>query len=286
MNINNLIALLIAILIGLTIFGLSNNTPVLVTIGHIFILPMIGIWYGFKRHWQITAIDIAVYTTYLVGSFSDSFILFGGQIGETLQISMTLLMHMILIIIFRQEGTRIYSEKLKDLPKILVPVSIIFIFFGTVLIPILPDIHYFLLIFYAIQEMILISHGLFRQVKGKSYWWVAVGVSLILVKDMLYCYNFFVYQNKILFLYIIQYTLSATVYFMIAVGLAYNNQNRKQEKSIKQYIQNSIKLLLNNHRITQFSEFLKLRYLSIKVLFKRNFLYLRDVLKENKPSLK
>lgn len=285
MNINKLIALLIVILIGITIVGLFNNIPTLITIGHIFVLPMIGIWYGFKRSWQISSIDIAVYITYLIGSFSDSFILLGGQIGETLQISMTLLMHTILIIIFRKEGTRIYSEKLKDLPKILIPVSIIFIFFGTVLIPVLPDAHYFLLIFYAIQEMILISHGFFRQVKGKSYWWVALGVSLIFIKDMLYCYNFFIYQNKVLSLYIIQYSLSATVYFMIAVGLAYNEQNRKSEKSIWLFLQNTVKLFLNNHRIIHFSSFLKLRHLSIKVFLERNFLHLWNVLTENKQSL-
>ncbi|MDZ7936449.1 MAG: hypothetical protein U5M51_16120 [Emticicia sp.] len=103
-----------------------------------------------------------------------------------------------LIIIFRKEGTRIYSEQAKDLPKLLFPIFIIFSFFGVVLIPILPNIIYFLSIAYAIQEMILVIHGLFRKAKGKSYVWVAAGVCLIIIKDVVYSYNFFVYQNKIL----------------------------------------------------------------------------------------
>jgi hypothetical protein len=251
MNINRLISLVILSLIGLTAFGLFNNNSFLISLGHIFILPMIGIWYGFKRNWATTSIDIATYATYLVGSFSDSVILLGEETGEMLQIIMTLIMHMILIIVFRKEGTRIYADKLKDLPKLVIPVSIIFVFFGTVLIPILPNIIYFIAILYAISEMLLVAHGLFRQVKGKSYIWVATGVILIMLKDVLYCYNFFIYQNKILPLYIIQHSLSGIVYFMIAIGIAINqNKNRVVgNTSIWNFIKNSFKFLFKFNNI-------------------------------------
>ena len=251
MNINKLISFVILSLIGLTAFGLFNQNSFLISLGHIFILPMIGIWYGFKRNWATTSIDMATYATYLVGSFSDSVILLGEETGEMLQIIMTLIMHMILIIVFRKEGTRIYADKLKDLPKLVIPVSIIFVFFGTVLIPILPNIIYFIAILYAILEMLLVAHGLFRQVKGKSYLWVAIGVILIMLKDILYCYNFFIYQNKIVSLYIIQHSLSGIVYFMVAIGIAINqNKNRVVgNTSIWNFIKNSFKFLFKFNNI-------------------------------------
>ena len=223
--------------------GLFNDIAVFITIGHIFTLPMIGLWYGFKRKWQTSYIDRAVYLAFFVGSFSDSFILIGGQTGEILQICTTIIMHTIVIAIFRKEGTRIYSDKLKDLPKLLIPISIIFIFFGAVMIPILPDVIYFIAIFYAVQEMILVSHGFFREVKGKSYVWVATGVSLLMVKDGLYCYIFFMNHMANRPLYIIEYTLSTTVYFMIAVGIAINQQNTEKIKSetLLEYLRNYLK---------------------------------------------
>lgn len=257
MKINRLIALIIIFLIGSTAFGLFNDITVFVFLGHILILPMVGLWYGFKRKWQTTSIDLAVYLAFFVGSFSDSIILIGGQIGEELQIIITIIMHTILIVIFRKEGTRIYSDKLQDLPKLLIPISIIFVFFGIYMIPILPNAIYFIAIIYAIQEMILVSHGLFRSVKGNSYRWIAVGVCLNMIKDILYSYNFFVYDNKIISLYIIEYSLSTTVYFMIAVGIALNQDkmSTKIEESLWQYIKNRIKLLLNFHHLTIFLSF-------------------------------
>lgn len=244
--------MIILSLIGLTAFGLFNHNSFLISLGHIFILPMIGIWYGFKRNWATSTIDMATYVTYLVGSFSDSVILFAKETGEMLQIIMTLIMHMILIIIFRKEGTRIYADRLKDLPKLVIPVSIIFVFFGTVLIPILPNAIYFIAILYAILEMLLVAHGLFRRVNGKSYVWVAFGVVLIMIKDILYCYNFFIYQNKIIPLYIIQYSLSGIVYFMIAVGIAINKNRIEDNSSIWNFIKNSFKFLFKFNNILHF----------------------------------
>jgi hypothetical protein len=256
MNVNRLIAILIVSLIGLTAYGLSTGNALLISLGHIGILPSVGIWYGFKRQWQTASTDIAMYTAYFVGSFSDSFVLIGGQIGETLQIVMTIIMHTFFIYIFRKEGTRIYSDKQKDLPKLLIPITIIFIFFGTVLMAILPEVIYFLTIFYCIQLMILVSHGLFRQVKGRSYIWVATGVVLMMVKDILYSYNFFVYQNSILPLYIIQYSLSAIVYFILAVGISFNQTNESvtEQESVWQFIKNHIKLLFTFNNLTHFNK--------------------------------
>jgi hypothetical protein len=253
---NRLIAILIVLFIGLTAYGLSIGNTLLVSLGHIIILPLIGIWYGFKRQWQTNPIDKAMYAAYFIGSFSDSFALIGGQIGETLVISMTITMHMFFIYIFRKEGTRIYSDKQKDLPKILIPITIIFIFFGTVLIPILPEVIYFLTILYCVQLMILVSHGLFRQVKGRSYVWVAVGVVLMMVKDILYSYNFFVYQNSILPLYIIQYSLSSIVYFILAIGIRINqiNEDKTASESVLQFIKNHIKLLFTFNNLTHFQK--------------------------------
>ena len=100
--------------------------------------------------------------------------------------------------------------------------------------------------------MILVSHGLFRQVKGKSYVWVATGVVLMILKDILYSYNFFVYQNSILPLYIIQYSLSTIVYFILAVGIAFNQKNdpTSENVSVWQFIKNHIKLLFSFNNLT------------------------------------
>lgn len=267
MNINRLISLVILLLIGLTAFGLFSHNSFLILVGHIFILPMIGIWYGFKRNWAKTSIDIATYVTYLVGSFSDSVILLAKETGEMLQVIMTLIMHMILIIIFRKEGTRIYADRLKDLPKLVIPVSIIFIFFGTVLIPILPNAIYFIAILYAILEMLLVAHGLFRSVSGKSYLWIALGVILIMVKDILYCYNFFIYQNKIIPLYIIQHSLSGIVYFMMAIGIAINQNKNKIEdnSSIWTFMKTRFKLLF------KFNNILHIKIIQVRRTIAGNF---------------
>ena len=287
MKINRLIALIIIFLIGSTAFGLFNDISIFVFLGHIFILPMVGLWYGFKRKWQTTSIDLAVYLAFFVGSFSDSIILIGGQIGEGLQIIITIIMHTILIVIFRKEGTRIYSDKLQDLPKLLIPMTIIFVFFGVFMIPILPNTIYFIAIFYAIQEMILVSHGLFRKTKGKSYMWVSVGVCLIMVKDILYCYNFFIFNNEFLILYIIQYSLSVLVYYLIAVGIAQNQDKMgtKVEASLWQYIKNRIKLLFNFHHLIVFISLVIKLYkvvISKVKLSIRNFLNFRYVYQPNK----
>ncbi|AFK05384.1 hypothetical protein Emtol_4261 [Emticicia oligotrophica DSM 17448] len=230
MTINKLISFIILSLIGLTGYGLYNQNTVLILIGHILTLPSIGVWYGFKRNWNTSTIDIATYLTYFVGSFSDSIILIGQEIGEILQILITLCMHLILIVIFRKEGTRIYSDRLQDLPKLL-PIIVIFIFFGLVMRLSLPDALYFISIVYAIVVMILVAHGLFRVAKGKSYFWVAAGVLLLIIKDVLYCYNFFIYQNTIRPLYVIQNSLSGVVYFMIAIGIAQNQRKATIERN-------------------------------------------------------
>ncbi len=254
MTANKIITLIIMSLVGVAAFGLIYDIKLLVIFGHIFTLPMVGVWYGVKRQWNTTPIDKVMYLAYFVGSFSDSFILVGGQTGEVLQILTTIFMHTILIVAFRKEGTRIYSDKAKDLPKLLFPTTIIFVFFGAVLMHILPVVIYFIAIFYAVQEMILICHGLFREIKGKSYFWVAIGTSLIFVKDVLYSYHFYISESKILSLYIIQYSLSTLVYFMIAVGMAYGFEDKdlEKEKASWQYIKSQLDLHSKTKRFNYF----------------------------------
>ena len=255
MTANKIISIVIVSFVGVAALGLYYDVELLVILGHIFTLPMVGVWYGIKRRWNTAPIDKLMYLTYFVGSFSDSLLLVGGEIGETLQAILTLIMHTILIMAFRKEGTRIYSDKAKDLPKLLIPVTIIFIFFGAVLMHTLPNVIYFIGIFYAVQEMILICHGLFREIKGRSYVWVAIGTSLIFVKDVLYSLNFYVFPNKFLSLYIIQYSLSVLVYFMIAVGMALGQKKNDGEvkETLWQYLKNRFEMLFkfNNHAIPQ-----------------------------------
>ncbi len=240
-------------LTGLTIYGIFNGEELLLSLGHILLLPMVGIWYGVKRQWALNSIDKIIYIAFLLGSLSDTIILIDwGQTGEFLQISVSLMMNLLLIIVFRKEGTRIYSNKMQDSPKIIVPSIIIFLFFGYFLMPSLPTGIYFVTILYAILEVLLITHGFFRLAKGQSYTWVAFGVSFVFFKDVIYCFHFFIYNNTKPYLYAIQYPMNVFAYFMIAIGVAYNQSNEGSVKNVSvwQFIKNHIKLIFSFNNLT------------------------------------
>jgi hypothetical protein len=250
-----LITILIFTLMGFTIYGILYEQKMLLSFGHIFLLPLVGFWYGIKRNWSLKPIDKIMYVAFALGSFADSVILIDwGQTGEFLSISISLLMNLLILIVFRKEGTRIYSDKMQDVPKIAIPVIIIFLFFGYVLMPSVPNSIYLVSILYAILEVLLATHGFFRIAKGNSYLWVIFGVSLVLFKDAIYSFHFFIYNNTKLFLYAIQYPLNIFAYFMIAVGVALNqdNKNISKKESVWQFIKNHIKLLLGFNNLTHF----------------------------------
>lgn len=248
MNFLRLIVLAIFTLMGFTIYGIVNEQEYLLSLGHILSLPLVGLWYGTKRNWTTEPTDYLVYFAFLLGSFADSVIIIDwGQMGKFLSISISLIMNLLLLMIFRKEGTRIYSEKLRDLPKVIIPVVIIFLFFGYILMPSVPASIYSVSIFYAILEVLLVTHGFFRTARGRSYLWVACGVSLVLLKDAIYSFHFFIFNGTKTYLYAIQYPLNILSYFMIAIGIAINQDKQKNTNklSIFQYFKNRIKVIFN-----------------------------------------
>ena len=257
MSFLKLITILIFALMGVTIYGILREQQLLLSLGHVFLLPLVGFWYGVKRKWALNPIDKIIYWVFALGSFADSVILIDwGQTGEFLSISISLVMNLLIIMIFRKEGTRIYSDKMQDLPKIAIPFLIIFLFFGYVLMPSVPNSIYLVSILYALIEVLLVTHGFFRIAKGKSYIWVVLGVSLVLFKDAIFSFHFFIYFNTKLYLYAIQYPLNIFAYYMIAIGVALNHNNKGSIKneSIWQFIKNHIKLLLGFNNLTHFRQ--------------------------------
>lgn len=253
MNFLKLVTLLIFTLMGLTIYGILHEYQILISIGHILLLPLVGLWYAIKRNWAVTSIDKTVYLAFALGSFSDSVILIDwGKTGEFLSISISLMMNLLIIIIFRKEGTRIYSDKLTDFPKIAIPGLIIFLFFGYVLMPSVPSSIYLVSVLYAILEVLLVSHGFFRIAKGKSYIWVIFGVIMVLFKDAIYSFHFFIFNNTKTYLYAIQYPSNIFAYYMIAVGIAINQNKRNiaSKTSTWLYIRNLLKLLFQFKNFT------------------------------------
>lgn len=248
MKLLRLIVIAIFSLIGFTIYGIVNEQFFLISLGHIISLPLVGIWYGTKRNWSVESTDYLVYFAFLLGSLADSVIIIDwGQTGEFLSISISLIMNFLLLIIFRKEGTRIYSEKLQDLPKILIPVVIIFLFFGYILMPSVPSSIYVVSIFYAILEVLLVVHAIFRLVRGRSYFWVISGISLVVMKDAIYSFHFFIFNGTKTYLYAIQYPLNILSYFMIAIGIAINQDKQESLKksSIFQQIKKRVYVILN-----------------------------------------
>ena len=262
MNLLKSITTAIFTLISLTVIGILIKNNIMLSMGHLFLLPLVGFWYGTKRQWSASYIDKLAYATFALGAFADSVILIDwGQTGEFLSISVSLIMNLLIIMIFRKEGTRIYSDKTKDIPKIVVPALSVFLFFGYFMIPSLPTSIYFLSIFYAVLEVIFVAHGLFREAKRTSYLWIAFGVVLFLLKDVIYGVHFFVYSGTKPFLYAIQYSLNIFSFFMIAIGIAINQENTEKTKSetLLEYLRNYLK------------KFSKVRYAkhSHKYLFNR-----------------
>lgn len=211
-------------------------------LGHMLFFPTTGLVYGFLRDWQFGKIDQRIFLICLIGCFGDGIIFFVlNEKGEFLQLASTFFVHFIFINVFRNEGAYVFNIARINILKVLIPALIVFFFFGFVLLPLLPNVLYFMVIFYAIEVAILVVIGYFRPVSEKKYWLVAVGVTLILLKDILYSYFFFVFKSNLHLLYIPFYIFNALAYFLIIYGIALNqNANREVFEKI------SIKLIISS----------------------------------------
>lgn len=241
--------IIILSLLLLTLVGLEFGFKPLSIIGHILLLPLVGIYYGSLRDWQFGPVDKYVYLAFLIGSPSDTILFLGlGESGSFGQISLTLMMNLLFIFTFRHEGTTIYSSKLRDIPKLVLPSLFVFLCFGYLIMPSVPDAVYFLSILYAVVLVILVAHGYFRPIKGRSYLWVTLGVTLVLIKDLFYSVYFFILVDQKANLYAQQFAISVFSYLFIAYGLSIsqNSNSEKYEKVSLKAIVESLKTVLKS----------------------------------------
>lgn len=209
-------------------------------LGHMLLMPMMGLVYGILRGWQFGKVDQMILLACVIGCFGDGIIFFDlNEKGQFLQLVSAFFVHLIFIVIFRSEGAYVFNIAKTNILKVVIPALIVFFFFGLVLLPVLPNVLYFMAILYAIEVAILAVIGYFRPASNRKYWFVAIGVTLIILKDILYSYFFYVYKSSQHSLYIPFYVFNALAYFLIIYGIALS-QNEKQQV----YGKISIKLIL------------------------------------------
>jgi hypothetical protein len=234
--------LAIIVLFNSCIF-ITENPIYMKIIGHGLFMPFVGIIYGMRRNWQFGYIDQLIYLTCLLGGVCDIVIFFDlNEKGEFLQIVTNFFVHFIFIIIFRKEGAFVFNIGNTNSLKILLPAFISFFFFGFVLLNILPNLIFFVAILYTVQIAILVVLGFYRPASSKSYWLVAIGLTVIMLRDILYSYFFYVYHGSYHLLYIPLYLTNAIGYYLIINGITINQNEKKQvyEKISKKVIVNSI----------------------------------------------
>lgn len=231
------------LLITFNSYSFVEEVPLYIKIiGHSLFMPFLGVIYGIKRKWQFGQVDQLILFVCMIGCIGDIIIFFDLQEkGKFLQIVAAFFAHLVIIIIFKREGAYVFTSNSNiNILKVIIPVSISFFFFGFVLLNLLPNILYFGAIIYSVQVTILAILGYFRPTKNTSYWIVAVGVSVIIIKDILYSYYFYVYKGAFHTLYIPLYWSNAIGYFLIIYGIGINQNDEKTD-----YAKISYKLLLS-----------------------------------------
>ncbi|GAB2643152.1 hypothetical protein GCM10027035_41550 [Emticicia sediminis] len=218
------------LLITFNSYSFVEEVPLYIKIiGHSLFMPFLGLIYGIKRKWQFGQVDQLILFVCMIGCVGDIIIFFDLQEkGKFLQIVAAFFAHLVFIIIFKREGAYVFTSNSNiNILKVIIPVSVSFFFFGFVLLNLLPNVLYFGAIIYSVQVTILTVLGYFRPTKNRSYWAVAVGVSVIIVKDILYSYYFYVFKGSFHSLYIPMYWSNAIGYFLIIYGISLNQNEEK-----------------------------------------------------------
>ncbi len=218
---------LLIILVSINSLSFIDDSTIFFKIlGHGLLMPICGLIYGIIRKWQFGQIDKLIMLACLVGSICDVVIFFDlNEKGEFLQITTAFFLHLIFIIVFRKEGAFVFNIGKTNILKVIIPAMLIFFFFGFVLLTVLPSLLYFIAILYAVEVTILAILGYFRPVSNRKYWFVAIGVSALILKDFLYSYFFYIYKGSQHLLYIPLYWTNAIGYFLIIYGIALNQNS-------------------------------------------------------------
>lgn len=213
------IILYFLLLIG-TFIGILNDVYLLLLIGHSFSWLLMGIWLGFSRDWKFTISDKLIYVVTILASFADSVLLFNWDIlGQFIQITFTLLIHTLLILIFRFEGINFNFKTQNQRLIVLFIIIIFFLGFGHILINFIPNLAYFVSVIYSVVECILIIHAIFRDKTSKSYIVVLIGVGMICLNDFMYIINFYVLNDDSSLFYAFQFSFNSIAHLVTLKGI-------------------------------------------------------------------
>jgi len=264
------ITILLALLVIFNIYAFLNESRIVLLIGTTLLMPLMGIYYGFARKWETTGIDKLMYFACGLGGFSDLsiYLNYRGN-GELMQITLTCIVHLIYIVVFQKEGTHVYSLGRKNLLKLAIPAGFVFFFFGFVLLKVIPDTVFLVTVLYAFEVFILVVLGYFRPVNKKSYWIGVVGVTLIVIKDVMYSEFHFINQDP--FLHSVMDVTNALAYFCITWSVAISQNDKSVVPNYSGLVSKFLKFLRNTHIVKIISlKVLNLRY-QLSIIY-RNYL--------------
>ncbi|UTA66987.1 MULTISPECIES: hypothetical protein [Emticicia] len=263
------ITVLLAILVIFNIYVFLNDSRTALLIGATMLMPLLGVYYGFARKWAFASIDKLMYFACFIGAFSDLsiYLNYHGN-GELIQISLACIVHLVYIIIFQKEGTRVYNLQWKNSLKLAFPASFVFFFFGFVLLKVIPDTVFLVTVLYAFELFVLLVLGYFRPVNKKSYWVGVTGVTIILVKDILYSEFYFINQDKTI--HALMDVTNALAYYSITLAVALNQNDKTTTPNYPGFISKFIKFISRSHMARMVSlKFINLRY-QISLLYRSN----------------
>ena len=238
------ILLVVLVIFNIFFFLIESHTALL--IGATLLMPLMGLYYGFARQWASTGIDKLMYFACFLGAFTDlSIYLNYHNNGELTQITLTCVVHFIYIVIFQKEGTRVYNLQLKNSLKLVLPAVFVFFFFGFVLLKVIPDTVFLVTIIYAFELFVLLALGYFRPVNKKSYWVGVLGVTIILIKDILYSEFYFINQNKLV--HSLMDLTNAIAYYSITLAVALNQNDKSVVPNYPGFISKFLKFIKRTH---------------------------------------
>lgn len=264
------VTILLAILVMYNIYAFLYQDSLALLIGSALLMPMIGVYYGFARKWEHSGVDKLVYFAYVLGGFADATIIINYKNnGELTQITLACIVHLVYIIIFQKEGTHVYSLERKNLLKLAIPAGFVFFFFGFVLLKVIPDTVFLITVLYAFELFVLVVLGYFRPVNKKSYWIGAIGVSLILIKDVFYSDYHFITQN--IFVHSLMDITNALAYYCIAWSVAVNQNDKSSVPNYVGIVSKFLKFLKKTNLVKFFAlKILNARY-QLMIIY-RNYL--------------
>ena len=217
------------------VYGLFTNRILFIYLGHILPTFFITLWYYSYVQNNLTKINIQMLIGISLSVFSDLLpFMVPTTFGLNLHIITGILFNIFLIYVIRTEDVRLYRGRDNRLGlKVLLPFIIVFLFFGKVVMPIVPETTLIFSSFYAFLEVLLMAHCFARKSSKISYLLSGFGSSLLLLKDFLYVFHYFVFEGAFPNLYILIFPLSSIAYFLIIAGIVEFHMLNYGEKSLK-----------------------------------------------------